>query len=162
VRLVTRAPIPVRSITRAPISIYPRVEILSFVSKNAALRVLCRYVEMLSSRRKRASCTSVGSFQVKFSEDQCGYGGRIREKRVARFLEEQGLVSVKDPLGVRASPHLAFPILPISISATTSNVPLTSMHARATPLPPATHYTHEATIDFTVTTSFEIENYNHR
>jgi hypothetical protein len=100
--------------------------------------------------------------EVKFSEDQCGYGGRIREKRVARFLEEQGSVLVKDRLGVRASPHLALPILPISISATTSSVPLTSMHARATPLPPVMHYTHEATVDFTVTTSFEIENYNHR
>jgi hypothetical protein len=99
--------------------------------------------------------------EAKFSEDQCGYGGRIRESRVAEFLEEQGSVLLQGRLGVRASPHLALPILPTSIGPTTSNVPLTSMYARAA-LPPAIHYAHRATLDFTVPTSFEIENYNRR
>jgi hypothetical protein len=101
--------------------------------------------------------------EAKFSEDQHGYGGRIREKRVATFLEEQGSVLLQGRLGVRASPHLAVPILPsTSIGATTGNVPFTSMYARATPPPSAIHYAHEATIDFTVPTFFEIENYNRR
>jgi hypothetical protein len=82
---------------------------------------------MLSSRRKRASHEHVSDLFNRQHEV-------IREKRVARFLEEQGSLLVKDRLGVRASPHLALPILPISISATTSNVRLKSMHARATPV----------------------------
>jgi hypothetical protein len=66
-------------------------------------------------------------------------------------------------LGVRPSPHLALPILPTSIGASaTCNVPLPSMYARAILLPPTIHYAHQATIDFTVPTSSEIENYSRR
>jgi hypothetical protein len=102
--------------------------------------------------------------EAKFSEDQCGYGGRIRGKRVAAFLEEQGSVLLQGCLGVRPSPQLALPILaPTSVGAATNyNVPLRSMHARATPLPPATHHVHEAAVDVTVPTSLEIERHNRR
>jgi hypothetical protein len=36
------------------------------------------------------------------------------------------------------------------------------MYARAILLPPTIHYAHQATIDFTVPTSSEIENYSRR
>jgi hypothetical protein len=52
---------------------------------------------------------------AQFSEDQCGYGGLIRETRVAEFLKEQGSVLLQGRLGVRAFPYLAVaptPILP--------------------------------------------------
>ena len=100
--------------------------------------------------------------EAKFSEDQCGHGGRIREKRVATLLEERGSVPMQGRLGVRPSPHLALSALPASVGAATGNSPFTSTHARATPLLPATHYACEATVNITVPTTFEIENYNRR
>jgi hypothetical protein len=102
--------------------------------------------------------------EAKFSEDQCGHGGRIREKRVAAFLEVQGSALLQGRLGVQPSPHLlALPIRPASIGASAAcNVPWLSMCARATPLRPAMHCAHQATINFTVPTSSEIENYSRR
>jgi hypothetical protein len=51
---------------------------------------------VISSRRKELHEQVADLFnrqhEVKFGEDQCGDGGRIRKKRVATFLEEQGSV----------------------------------------------------------------------
>jgi hypothetical protein len=91
---------------------------------------------------------------AQFREDQCGYGGLIRETRVAEFLKEQGSVLLQGRLGVRAFPYLAVaptPILPTSIGPT-------SMYASMATLPPAIHYAHQAHFDLTVPTSLEIEN----
>jgi hypothetical protein len=95
---------------------------------------------------------------AQFREDQCGYGGLIRETRVTEFLKEQGSVLLQGRLGVRAFPYLAVaptPILPTSIGPN-------SMYASMATLPPAIHYAHQAHFDLTVPTSLEIENYSRR
>jgi hypothetical protein len=121
------------------------------VSKNAALEC---YAEMskcfvLEGKELHEQVADLFNRQHEgeFSEDQCGYGGRIREKRVAKFLEEQGSVLLQGRLGVRPSPHLSLLQSALLLAMYLCRA---CMLGRETPFSPAMHYAHEATVDFTV------------